>query len=112
MSRLNLDLAKMRKQKITIFWFRRDLRLVDNSALYYALKENENVLPIFIFDKNILNELENNFYNNAQYPFFSDDHKEYLKQQFSLYSDSVMSKIDFRDYDLEKFDNLDKYKFI
>jgi len=48
----------VQKEPITIFWFRRDLRLHDNAALYYALLENKNVLPIFIFDKNILNKLE------------------------------------------------------
>ncbi|CDF78121.1 deoxyribodipyrimidine photolyase [Formosa agariphila KMM 3901] len=42
----------------TIFWFRRDLRFTDNTALFEALKSNTNVLPIFIFDDNILNELE------------------------------------------------------
>ncbi|MDN5205010.1 deoxyribodipyrimidine photo-lyase [Fulvivirgaceae bacterium BMA10] len=41
-----------------IFWFRRDLRLHDNIGLYHALKENNNVLPVFIFDKEILDELE------------------------------------------------------
>lgn len=46
------------KKDITIFWFRRDLRLHDNAGLYYALRENENVLPIFIFDKTILDQLE------------------------------------------------------
>ncbi|WP_323756543.1 deoxyribodipyrimidine photo-lyase [Roseivirga sp.] len=45
--------------KINIFWFRRDLRFADNTALYYALKEGLPVLPIFIFDKNILDNLEN-----------------------------------------------------
>ncbi|GAB5526399.1 MAG: deoxyribodipyrimidine photo-lyase [Roseivirga sp.] len=44
--------------KISIFWFRRDLRLSDNTALYYALKEGLPVLPIFIFDRNILDKLE------------------------------------------------------
>ncbi len=44
--------------KINIFWFRRDLRFHDNTALSYALKENLKVLPIFIFDKNILDKLE------------------------------------------------------
>jgi len=39
-------------------WFRRDLRLIDNAALYHALKDNNPVLPIFIFDKNILDGLE------------------------------------------------------
>lgn len=45
--------------KINIFWFRRDLRLEDNTALFEALKSDKNVLPIFIFDKNILSKLEN-----------------------------------------------------
>ncbi len=46
------------KSPLTIFWFRRDLRLDDNTALYCALKENKSVLPIFIFDKHILSKLE------------------------------------------------------
>jgi deoxyribodipyrimidine photo-lyase len=44
--------------QISIFWFRRDLRLHDNAALYHALKSGNPVLPIFIFDKNILDKLE------------------------------------------------------
>ncbi len=43
--------------KVTVFWFRRDLRLQDNTALYEALKNNQHVLPIFIFDDDILGEL-------------------------------------------------------
>ncbi|MHA7941986.1 cryptochrome/photolyase family protein [Formosa sp. 3Alg 14/1] len=43
---------------LTLFWFRRDLRLTDNIGLFEALKSNTNVLPIFIFDENILNELD------------------------------------------------------
>ncbi len=48
-----------RPQPITIFWFRRDLRLEDNAGLYHALKGSAScpVLPIFIFDENILNDL-------------------------------------------------------
>lgn len=44
--------------KTTIFWFRRALRLTDNTGLYHALKENGQVLPVFIFDTKILNALE------------------------------------------------------
>ena len=43
--------------KISVFWFRRDLRLDDNAGLYHALKSGAPVLPIFIFDTNILNDL-------------------------------------------------------
>ncbi len=42
---------------ITVFWFRRDLRLGDNTGLYHALRTGRPVLPIFIFDEEILEEL-------------------------------------------------------
>ncbi len=42
---------------MTIFWFRRDLRLDDNHGLFEALSKSKAVLPIFIFDKTILDEL-------------------------------------------------------
>ena len=45
-------------QKINIFWFRRDLRLHDNAGLYHALKGSYPVVPVFIFDTNILDNLE------------------------------------------------------
>jgi deoxyribodipyrimidine photo-lyase len=43
---------------IAIFWHRRDLRLEDNAGLYHALKSGLPVLPVFIFDKNILDRLD------------------------------------------------------
>ncbi|MCK0189532.1 deoxyribodipyrimidine photo-lyase [Arenibacter sp. F20364] len=43
--------------KISIFWFRHDLRIEDNTALAEALDSDFPVLPIFIFDSLILNEL-------------------------------------------------------
>ncbi|MEO6524840.1 MAG: deoxyribodipyrimidine photo-lyase [Mucilaginibacter sp.] len=46
------------KQPISIFWFRRDLRLNDNAGLYHALKGNTPVLCLFIFDPEILDKLE------------------------------------------------------
>jgi deoxyribodipyrimidine photo-lyase len=45
------------KESLSLFWFRRDLRLDDNAGLFYALKEQKNVLPIFIFDRGILDVL-------------------------------------------------------
>ncbi|MBB4080459.1 deoxyribodipyrimidine photo-lyase [Lewinella aquimaris] len=44
---------------MTIFWHRRDLRFTDNAGLYRALKTGDPVLPIFIFDRNILDKLPN-----------------------------------------------------
>lgn len=47
----------MKGEKITLCWFRRDLRLDDNTALHHALQSGKKVVPLFIFDKNILDEL-------------------------------------------------------
>lgn len=46
-------------QSVNIFWFRRDLRLIDNAGLYHALRAGLPVLPVFIFDKRLLDKLEN-----------------------------------------------------
>lgn len=48
----------MSKDKVVVFWFRRDLRLEDNIGLYHALQSDFPVLPIFIFDTDILERLE------------------------------------------------------
>lgn len=48
----------MSKLKYTLFWFRRDLRLEDNRGLFHALTHHENVVPIFIFDSQILKNLK------------------------------------------------------
>ena len=45
------------KKEVCIFWFRRDLRLFDNNALFNALTGKYPVLPIFIFDPDILDKL-------------------------------------------------------
>jgi deoxyribodipyrimidine photo-lyase len=49
-------------EQISIFWFRRDLRFEDNVGLYHALYQaklkGQSVLPVFIFDKTILDKLE------------------------------------------------------
>jgi deoxyribodipyrimidine photo-lyase len=49
------------RPKLVIFWHRRDLRLHDNAGLYQALKHaqatNLRVLPLFIFDCEILDKL-------------------------------------------------------
>ncbi|SEH84290.1 deoxyribodipyrimidine photo-lyase [Paenimyroides aquimaris] len=46
------------KNKVSVFWFRRDLRLEDNVGLYQALASELPVLPVFIFDETILTQLE------------------------------------------------------
>mgnify|MGYP003384223574 FL=1 len=46
--------------RVSIFWFRRDLRTADNTAFFRALELGNSVLPIFIFDDDILTELDQN----------------------------------------------------
>jgi deoxyribodipyrimidine photo-lyase len=52
---------------VNIFWFRRDLRLDDNTGLNYALQSGLPVLPIFIFDTDILEALENKYDRRVSY---------------------------------------------
>jgi len=54
---------------MNIFWFRRDLRLEDNMGLFEALTSDEAVLPIFIFDFEILNQLSK---DDARVTFIHD----------------------------------------
>jgi deoxyribodipyrimidine photo-lyase len=50
----------MSKKEVTFFWYRRDLRLEDNIGLYQALKSKYSVIPLFIFDDSILDNLPKN----------------------------------------------------
>jgi deoxyribodipyrimidine photo-lyase len=45
-------------EEVVIFWFRRDLRLEDNTGLWKALSSGYKVIPVFIFDTEILGKLE------------------------------------------------------
>ena len=49
---------KSKSGEIVIWWLRRDLRLNDNRALFHALKSGYPVLPLFIFDTLILDNLQ------------------------------------------------------
>ena len=48
----------MKKEAVSVFWFRRDLRLDDNRGLFEALNSPFPVLPVFIFDREITDELD------------------------------------------------------
>lgn len=55
--------------KKIIFWFRRDLRLEDNAGLFEALRTGLPVIPLFIFDTNILSKLENKIDRRVDFIF-------------------------------------------
>lgn len=56
--------------KVAIFWFRRDLRLDDNVGFLEALKNDYPVLPLFIFDQEILDPLPK---DDARVTFIFDE---------------------------------------
>ena len=58
---------------MVIYWFRRDLRLEDNTAFSKALNSEDDVLPIFIFDDEILDKLPK---NDARVNFIYDQLKK------------------------------------
>jgi len=74
----------MTKEKITIYWMRRDLRLHDNAAFYCALKSSHRVLPIFIFDQSILCHLPK---RDARVLFIHQELKAIQKELRRLGSD-------------------------
>jgi len=65
---------------MTIFWFRRDLRLDDNTGLFHALNSGKEVLPLFIFDDAILSQLPK---DDARVTFI---HQQLIKIQNQLQS--------------------------
>lgn len=72
-------------QPIVIFWFRRDLRLDDNSAFYKALTSGFKVLPIFIFDTTILAKL----YKSDNRVGFIFNTLEELNKQLNAYNSAI-----------------------
>ena len=57
---VGFQLLKQINEYKSIFWFRRDLRFIDNHGLFQALTQNKIVNPIFIFDENITKKLDTN----------------------------------------------------
>lgn len=62
-----------------IFWFRRDLRLDDNTGLQHALLSGHSIIPVFIFDKEILDKLQDE--DDGRVTFI---HQEILKLKSTL----------------------------
>ena len=63
----------MKKEAVSVFWFRRDLRLEDNRGLFEALHSPFPVLPVFIFDSEITDELDK---DDARITFIYDNLKK------------------------------------
>ena len=76
------------KSAVTLFWFRRDLRLQDNAGLYHALREGGSpVLPLFIFDQKILERLTDK--DDARVTFIYDALAE-LREELEALGSSII----------------------
>lgn len=73
--------------KVNVFWFRRDLRLEDNVGLYHALQSGLKVIPVFIFDTDILNRLQDKKDRRVDYihQALQHIHKELKRYNSGLY---------------------------
>lgn len=118
----------MPKKAISIFWFRRDLRLDDNVGLYHALSSLNTVLPIFIFDREILDKLPKNdarvtfIYNTLQkinttlqeqfgssIAMFYGKPQEIFKKLIKSYTISeVYTNHDYEPYAIKRDQDIDK----
>nr|WP_164917862.1 deoxyribodipyrimidine photo-lyase [Leeuwenhoekiella marinoflava] len=72
--------------RLSVFWFRRDLRLDDNVGFLEALKGGNPVLPIFIFDKEILDKLPE---DDARVTFIYDTLQKIRKTMQNEYRSSL-----------------------
>lgn len=80
----------MQKSTINIHWFRRDLRLEDNAALFHALNGENPVLCLFIFDTTILNKLTNK--EDARVQFILQEIKR-LQNELRVFGSDMLIKI-------------------
>ncbi len=115
-------------EKVNIFWFRRDLRLDDNVGFYKALHGKFPVLPIFIFDSEILGELpkddarvtfifetlqkmrEELQENDCSLAMFHGKPEEIFKNIISEYNvQNVITNHDYEPYAKERDENIEKF---
>lgn len=73
-------------KEVNIFWFRRDLRLDDNAGFKAALQDDLPVLPIFIFDSEILDKLPE---DDARVSFIYETLQEMRKQLQDEHGSSI-----------------------
>lgn len=116
-------------QPVCIMWFRRDLRLHDNAAFYYALKSGLAVVPVFIFDTEILNDLEDKRDSRVEFIYeairdmqreleamgstmhvFYDKPLHVFKQLTELYPiQAVFTNHDYEQYAMDRDESIQKF---
>lgn len=75
---------------VNLFWHRRDLRIQDNAGLYHALKDSHPVLPLFIFDTDILDKLEDK--TDARVQFIHEEIQR-IHRELKTYGSSILVRV-------------------
>lgn len=75
---------------VTIFWFRRDLRIDDNRGFFNALTQHGNVLPLFIFDTDIIDKLPGKSDRRIAFIY---EQLEILNQAFAKKGSTLLIKV-------------------
>ncbi len=73
-------------EQYVVFWFKRDLRINDNTGLYHALNSGYKVIPLFIFDDYSMTKYQNTYFKyefiNYQLLKLSKELKKFDKEIF------------------------------
>ena len=85
-------------EKAVLFWFRRDLRMEDNHGLYCALKSGLPVVPLFIFDREILDRLNS---DDQRVPFIHQEIQR-LQEECKLQNSSMLVEYGYPEQIFEK----------
>ena len=56
------------KEPVAIWWIKRDFRLFDNQALIEAINKGHSVLPLFIFETEIMQASDSVSYTHLTLP--------------------------------------------
>ena len=65
----------MKKEKVHLVWFKKDLRIFDNEAIFEAAKSNKRILFFYIFENKIVND-----------PHYGEMHNNFIKQSIKCLS--------------------------
>lgn len=71
---------------MNIVWFKRDLRLLDNEALFRALESNEPTLLLYIFEPSLL---QDHHYSQRHFDFIKQSLEE-LQHQLKPYQTQIL----------------------
>ena len=87
-------------EELNIFWFRRDLRLYDNSGLSEATNGKLKVIPLFIYDTSITDKLP---HDDRRINFIYDNLKKIDEDLKKAQKESLLRKEGFSNDNVKEY---------